>query len=698
MTFWTDHEFLAAAAAATARAAGPAVPHGSAGLVILIAGGLQLCVAGYAIRLNRLFGTARVGWSLFWAFLLLALLHLIQSVCQPAVHTVFQIDLEFVYALISLLLLTGMAHLHSVMREQQHVLQEQEHRKKLEQQMREELESEVQKKTAHLKRAVDTLRMEIAVREKAELQIREQARLLDLAHDGISVQDLEGRVLYWNRGAEDIYGWTAQEAAGRKLFELLSVETHAYEAARRLAMETGRWEGETSLTAKSGKKVLVEEDWAMVFDPEGNPKSIMIISADITEKRRLENQALRLQRLESIGTLASGIAHDLNNVLTPLLLSVQMLQNKITTDEEKQLLDTLQGNVLRGARLVKQILTFGRGVKGERAVVNPVKVLQEIRQLIVDTFPKTVEFESHVAPGLWTVMGDPTQIHQVLLNLCVNARDAMPHGGQIFISLENATLDANFAERNLEAKPGPYVLIKVADTGSGIPKAIQSKIFEPFFTTKEQGKGTGLGLSTCFTIVKSHGGFINCYSEPGNGTAFKVYLPANVNLKAAERPAAPASLPQGRGEVVLVVDDEQVIREFAQITLECFGYRVLTAADGAEAVSVYKGQPREIAVVLMDMWMPVMDGPAAVEALKAFDPRVRIIGTSGLACVAGEAKGPGLVAFVPKPYTADSLLRAVDQVLRPTAREAQAPAATTNPAVELPGLVAQGEVLITNKS
>ena len=698
MTFWTDHEFLAAAAAATARAAGPAVPHGSAGLVILIAGGLQLCVAGYAIRLNRLFGTARVGWSLFWAFLLLALLHLIQSVCQPAVHTVFQIDLEFVYALISLLLLTGMAHLHSVMREQQHVLQEQEHRKKLEQQMREELESEVQKKTAHLKRAVDTLRMEIAVREKAELQIREQARLLDLAHDGISVQDLEGRVLYWNRGAEDIYGWTAQEAAGRKLFELLSVETHTYEAARRLAMETGRWEGETSLTAKSGKKVLVEEDWAMVFDPEGNPKSIMIISADITEKRRLENQALRLQRLESIGTLASGIAHDLNNVLTPLLLSVQMLQNKITTDEEKQLLDTLQGNVLRGARLVKQILTFGRGVKGERAVVNPVKVLQEIRQLIVDTFPKTVEFESHVAPGLWTVMGDPTQIHQVLLNLCVNARDAMPHGGQIFISLENATLDANFAERNLEAKPGPYVLIKVADTGSGIPKAIQSKIFEPFFTTKEQGKGTGLGLSTCFTIVKSHGGFINCYSEPGNGTAFKVYLPANVNLKAAERPAAPASLPQGRGEVVLVVDDEQVIREFAQITLECFGYRVLTAADGAEAVSVYKGQPREIAVVLMDMWMPVMDGPAAVEALKAFDPRVRIIGTSGLACVAGEAKGPGLVAFVPKPYTADSLLRAVDQVLRPTAREAQAPAATTNPAVELPGLVAQGEVLITNKS
>jgi PAS domain S-box-containing protein len=663
------HYALAAApVGAPAYAFGQSVPHGSAGLVFGIAGLLQLCVAGYAMRLNRRFGTGRVGWSLFWAFLLLAILHLVQAMSQPRLAAGLRIDFEFVYALVSLLLLTGLAHVHAVLREQQHVLQEQERSKQMEQRMRDELELEVQRKTAHLNQAVETLRQEIQVREKAEAQIREQARLLDLAHDAISVQDLEGRILYWNKGAEEIFGWTAQEAAGREIFTLLSVPAQVYAEARALVMKKGRWENESSAVSKDGRKVLVEQDWAVVFDPVGNPKAVLIICADITEKRRLETQALRLQRLESIGTLASGIAHDLNNVLTPLLLSVQVLRDKINTEDERQLLATLQSNVLRGARLVKQILTFGRGVKGERAVVNPVKVLQEIKQLVVDTFPKSLKFETRVDAGLWTVIGDTTQLHQVLLNLCVNARDAMPHGGRLSIEVENVTLDQAYTATNLEAKPGPYVLIKVTDNGSGIPKAIQSKIFEPFFSTKDLGKGTGLGLSTCFNIVKSHGGFINCYSEPGSGTAFKVYLPANTSLAAAEPGApAPASPPSGHGEVVLVVDDEQVIREFAQITLECFGYRVLTAADGAEAVSVYKSHQAEISTVVMDMWMPVMDGPAAVAALKSINSQVRIIGTSGLACLGGEKTEAKLVAFLPKPYTAESLLHAIDKVLRPAA-------------------------------
>jgi len=635
-------------------------------IIIGIAGLLQLMVAGYAIKLSRLFGTARVGWSLFSAFLLLALLHLIQSVGQPDSAPGFQINLEIAYTLISLLLLIGMAHLHALLRAQQRVRQEQERRTVLEEQMRVELELEVQKKTEYLKKAVDTLRSEIDVRQRAEAQIHEQARLLDLAHDAIIVQDLEGYIRYWNKGAQRIYGWTAEEVMGIRVSELLALEIPRYESAGKLTYETGRWEGENSPRTKGGQKILVEEDWTLVRDPKGTPQSIMIISADVTEKRAIETQTLRLQRLESIGTLASGIAHDLNNVLTPLLLAVQLLKDKITTNEEQRLLGVLQTNALRGARLVKQILTFGRGVKGEHAAVKLEQVAQEIKQLVLDTFPKSLEFEVRLASDLWAVRGDATQLHQVLLNLSLNARDAMPKGGKLSLKLENIVLDDSYVSQHVEAKPGPHVLITVTDNGMGIPKAIQQRIFEPFFTTKDHGKGTGLGLSTCFTIVQNHGGFINCYSETGRGSAFKVYLPVDLSAAPMEpRSLEPVSLPKGSGELVLIVDDEQVIREFAQITLECFGYRTLTASDGAEALSLYKSQPGEIAVVLMDMCMPVMDGPAAIKAMKALNAQIRIIGTSGLGASGGAGVEANLTHFIPKPYTAELLLNGLDKALHP---------------------------------
>jgi nitrogen-specific signal transduction histidine kinase/ActR/RegA family two-component response regulator len=390
----------------------------------------------------------------------------------------------------------------------------------------------------------------------------------------------------------------------------------------------------------------------------------MVVSADITEKRELEARTLRAQRLESIGTLAGGIAHDLNNVLTPVLVSVQLLKEKMTTEEDKQLLGALKSNVMRGAQLVKQILTFGRGVKGDRAIVKPAILLQEIKQFILETFPKSMILNVHVQGNLWSILGDATQLHQVLLNLCVNARDAMPEGGRLSIEMENVMLDETYVQKNVGAKAGPHVLIKVADTGTGIPKAIQNRIFEPFFTTKPPGKGTGLGLSTCFSIVKSHGGFMNCYSEPGNGTAFSVYIPASINANAVEKqPAEPVVQPRGRGELVLVVDDEEIIRDFTQISLETQGYRTLAAGNGAEAITLYKAHRDEIAIVFMDMSMPVMDGPSAVEALKVINSRVLIIGTSGLASVDGERTASQLAHFVPKPYTADVLFQTIHKVL-----------------------------------
>ena len=621
----------------------------------------QLSVAAYAMRLTRHFGTAKVGWSLFCAFLFLAVVHAFQAIAQFQTAEVFEIKFEVVYALVSLLLLIGLIHVSTTLKNRLWVESE-------EKRMVATLETEVAKKTYHLTRAIEELETEIEERKRAEQRVHDQAKLLDLSHDAIIVQDLDYRIQYWNKGAENIYGWTAREAVGQKYSELLSVEIPAGKGAGEIAREKGHWEGEVSIRTKDGRKTLVEEGWTLVRDVDGSPKSIMIISADVTEKREFEARTLRAQRLESIGTLAGGIAHDLNNVLTPVLVSVQLLREKMTTDDEKELLDALKSNVLRGARLVKQILTFGRGVKGDRAIVKPVKLVQEIKQFILETFPKSLTLQLYVSDNLWPVVGDATQLHQVLLNLCVNARDAMPNGGKLCIYLENIMVDESLAGRNIEAKAGPYVLIKVTDSGVGIPKDIQNKIFEPFFTTKEPGKGTGLGLSTCFSILKSHGGFINCYSEPGNGSAFTVYIPADIHTNKVEsQPVQPARVPKGRGELVLLVDDEEIIREFTQITLESHGYRTLVASNGQEAVSLYTAHQEEIAIVFMDMSMPVMDGPAACEALKAINSRVLIIGTSGLATVDREKTGRHLVHFIPKPYTADLLFEALERALHPSA-------------------------------
>ena len=364
------------------------------------------------------------------------------------------------------------------------------------------------------------IQLDITELKQAEEHVREQAALLDKAQDAIMVLDLDDRITFWNKGAEQIYGWSAVEATGKRPVDLfLGGEVSPRHAeARKVIKERGEWSGELQEVTKQGQAVTVQGRCNVICDEQGHPKGRLIINTDVTERKKLEAQFLRTQRMESLGTLAGGIAHDLNNVLTPLLFSVQVLKEKITDGDGKRLLESLEANVQRGASLVKQVLAFGRGVEGERIVVQPKHIAHEIKQIINETFPKSVAFELHSAPDLWTVTGDPTQLHQILLNLCVNARDAMPNGGKLSLHMENVMLDEAYASMNLEAKPGPYVFISVTDTGTGIPKEIQDKIFDPFFTTKEPGKGTGLGLSTTLAIVKSHGGFINCYSEPGKGS------------------------------------------------------------------------------------------------------------------------------------------------------------------------------------
>ena len=509
---------------------------------------------------------------------------------------------------------------------------------------------------------------DITGRKQAEEHIREQAALLDKAQDAIFVLDLENRITYWNNSAERIYGWTAAEAIGKSAVELLykGVITPQLANTMKKVNQRGEWVGELQEYTKNGKVVMVHGRCNLIRDEQGRTKSRLIINTDITEKKNFEVQFLRSQRMEGIGALAGGIAHDLNNILTPLLVAVQVLKEKVTDEDGKKLLQSLETNVQRGAGLVKQVLAFGRGVAGERIAVNPKHIVREIKQIIFETFPKSLEFELRTAPGLWTITGDPTQLHQILLNLCVNARDAMPNGGKLSIHMNNVSFDETYVGMNPEARVGPYVLIKVMDTGTGIPKNIQNRIFDPFFTTKEPGKGTGLGLSTTLTIVKSHGGFIHCHSTPGKGTSFEVYLPANdAQAAAADGPAEESRLPRGHNELVLVVDDEDSIRNLAQKVLERFGYRVVLAADGAEALSIYAPRQHEIDAVITDMVMPVMDGPSTISALKAINADVKIVTSTGMASEGGlaKAKDAGVQYFMPKPYTAETMLTTLDELL-----------------------------------
>lgn len=510
------------------------------------------------------------------------------------------------------------------------------------------------------------IRYDITERMRAEERIREQAALLDKAQDAILVRDLDDRILFWNKGAESIYGWTEAEAVGQNAREILFKEDLSqFEKARELLLERGEWAGELRQVMKSGDEITVESRWTLVRDDHGKPRSVLIINTDITERKKIEAQFLRAQRMESIGTLAGGIAHDLNNVLSPILMSVDMLRLKLTDEGSQQYLKMLQASAERGADMIKQVLSFARGVQGERIPIDPKYLIKDVVKILKDTLPKSIATKFSLPDKVWPVSADATQIHQVLMNLCVNARDSMPQGGQLTIKAENVTLDENYARMHLEAKPGKYVIISVIDTGIGIPSDTLNKIFEPFFTTKEMGKGTGLGLSTALTIVRSHNGFINVYSEVGKGTQFAFYLPAIEMGAAAQGDKEQPELPIGHGELVLVVDDEEAIREITKGTLETFGYKVLTASDGTEAVALYAGNRDEIKVVLTDMMMPFMDGPATIRALQKMNPQVKIIAASGLAAneKAAEAASAGVKTFLPKPYTAEKLLTALAKIL-----------------------------------
>lgn len=395
------------------------------------------------------------------------------------------------------------------------------------------------------------------------------------------------------------------------------------------------------------------------------PSRFCYVAEDVTEKKQLEQQLFRAQRLESIGTLASGIAHDLNNVLAPIIMALKLFRPKLTDPDDQELLCTLDASARRGADIVQQVLTFGRGVEGVRQPLELQKLIRDIERIIRDTFPRSIRLECLLGDQLWKTVGDATQIYQVLMNLCLNARDAMPVGGRLLVQAENIVLDEKPLRGHPEAKPGAYVVLTVADSGSGIPLELITRIFDPFFTTKEVGKGTGLGLPTVSTIVKSHRGFIDVTSQPGHGSEFKVYLPAERQAAVANVEPGDLILPRGHGELVLIVDDDATIRQVTKVTLLEQGYDVMVAADGSEALGLFAQHRARIKLVITDMMMPILDGGALIQSMTKLDPHVRVIAVSGLLDNSGHLQLPqsDQLMSLQKPFSAEKLLLAIDEML-----------------------------------
>jgi PAS domain S-box-containing protein len=535
-----------------------------------------------------------------------------------------------------------------------------------------DLEELVAERTRALKTANASLESEIRQHKRAAEVLHEQAVLLDLASDAIFVRDLGNRIHFWNHGAERLYGWTAAEATGGKLGEFLTGERFAPRDAQDALLKKGEWNGELQRQTKDGGKVIVNSRWTLLRDPEGAPKSILTIDTDVTEKKKLETQFLRTQRMEAIGTLATGMAHDLNNILAPVLIGTEMLRWPLQPKEFEETVARIESCTKRGAEIIKQVLTFGRGADGTRILLQPRHLIGEIVTMIRQTFPKSINITSQTPRDLWNIEADRTQIQQVLLNVCVNARDAMPHGGSLALQAENMVLDEAHARFGAEAKPGPYVLIQVSDSGTGIPPEIIERIFDPFFTTKAHGKGTGLGLSTAVGIVRSHGGHIGVSSEPEKGAVFKILLPAcpESHLPESNPPVTPSSLPRGEGEIILLVDDEAEILRGNEKLLQRHNYNVLTAADGAQGLAVFEHHRLSIRLVITDIRMPQADGLALIRSLKKLDTRIPIIASSGLARSLGLAEKPAeldslhIERFLLKPYSAETLLTAISEVLR----------------------------------
>jgi PAS domain S-box-containing protein len=507
---------------------------------------------------------------------------------------------------------------------------------------------------------------DITERRQTEDHIREQAALLQATRDAIIVWELERGVQFMNSAAEELTGQKLAEVRGAGLPQVLRPRSElALRAALQAVTEQGAWTGALTLRTAEGKEKDLDSRWSVLLDANGKPRSVLITCNDITEKKRLEAQYLRAQRLESVGTLASGVAHDLNNILSPIFMGANLLKENLEEAEIREIIGMILDSAHRGSETVKQLLTFARGTGSQQGPVQPRHLVKEIVRLLQQTFPKNIQIYTDYAQDPATVLADPSQIHQVMMNLCVNARDAMPEGEVLFITIENKTLDPSSVNIHPKARPIAYVVFKVSDSGTGIAPEILDRIFDPFFTTKLMGQGTGLGLATVLGIVDNHGGFVLVESQPGAGTTFQVYIPACAPAESAGGTREPSNVPPGHGELVLIVDDEPAILRLAENVLRRGGFLALTSSNASEAMQLYERNHDRIRAVLTDVMMPFADGRQLITLLFKEDPQLPIIAMSGLGTEEFQRETAllGARAFLCKPFSAEQLLSVLSKAI-----------------------------------
>jgi len=507
-----------------------------------------------------------------------------------------------------------------------------------------------------------------SVQRRTEDHALAQAASLEKPAEVIFIQTLDGIVTHWSLEAEKFYGFKATEILGKKIPSQIALPAEFAKAALQAVLANGEWSGQGRILSGDARPIDVQTRWVLLNPPDGQPPSILILAEDAAELLQLNEDRLRAHRHECVGMLSGGIAHDLNNVLQPISMFLDLLRYRLPDAESVEMLDAVEANLRRSTDLVRQILAFSSGARTEQHTLNIPELISEVSTFIRSTFPKTIQFQVIVPEKIHPVLGNATQLEQVLLNLCVNARDAMPDGGRIKIEVSNFKGDESFVRRHSQAQAQNYVRITVSDTGHGIPRPLRKKIFEPFFTTKGPNKGTGLGLATAVGIIRNHGGFLTLETEEGCGSSFHAFLPASTG--PLEPISLPPSIPEnqkanGHGEAILLVDDESIVLKVMARSLEKAGYRVLAADDGDQGCALYKLHQKDIRLVITDMAMPGMDGPALISALKKINPRVKIICTSGFGSSSGKNSPAelGVHAILSKPCNSRVVIQAIQEAL-----------------------------------
>jgi two-component system, cell cycle sensor histidine kinase and response regulator CckA len=487
-------------------------------------------------------------------------------------------------------------------------------------------------------------------------------RRIELLAEIVFETDSGDALVFLNEAWSTVLGHPIEACLGRALREFVFEEDGpAFEMAMKGAV-TEHSAGPTRLQFVRADGGIAWMEISASRLPDGGAVGAL---HDVTARRQLEQQLLQSQKMEAIGQLASGIAHDLNNILTPILMGAEILQQSHDYAGNREILSMMGREAARGGAIIRQLLAFSRGWEGTRLVVRPERLINDIVDLIRETFPRSIVVDQKIPEKTWNVLADPTQLHQVLLNLCVNARDAMPGGGHLTVGASNVTLAETSSQLAPNGKAGPYVLLEVRDSGVGIAPENSDHIFEPFFTTKAIGKGTGLGLSTVLGIVRSHGGFLQFDSVPRRGTVFKVYLPATVDDENLVPAVSTEDRAPGGNRHILVVDDEASIREAARVALTRQGYRVTLAANGKEGLEQFRLHSDTICLLLTDVMMPVMDGAALIKAVRAENQRLPIVAVSGLEdqVMRGDLESAGVNVFLTKPFSIFTLADVIAEQL-----------------------------------